>query len=127
MRRKTICISAAAILLAACLAGCGGEEQGRASSDPSVRPSAALPASHSPEVNVPNDAMDGGGAGGTNDTDNDGRPDASPDPSERVSGDGPLQDIGNAAGDLIQGAGEAVEDAGDAVGKAADRAGRAMK
>ena len=74
-----------------------------------------------------NDAMEGGGAGGTNHTDNDGQPDASPDHSDRVSGDGPLDDIGDAAGDLIEGAGDAVEDAGDAVGKAANRAGNAMK
>ena len=96
-----------AVLLAAfLLAGCAGETE--VPSD-HLTPSATLPASEKPSPTPPNDAMEGGGAGGTNDTDNDGVPDAGPSHSVRPSGDGPLEDIG------------------DAAGKAADRAGRAIQ
>ena len=66
-----------------------------------------------------NDAFHGGGAGGTNDRDNDGQPDSG-------AGSG-ADDIGRAAGDVVQGAGDAVRDAGDAIGDAADGVGRAMR
>ncbi|HIT32112.1 MAG TPA: hypothetical protein IAC25_04715 [Candidatus Enterenecus stercoripullorum] len=126
MKANHFTVLAAAILAAALLTGCSADQNGEAHTQ-DVRPSGTLRVSDDPEPSVSNDAMEGGGAGGTNDTDNDGQPDASPDHSGRVSGDGPLEDIGDAAGDLIEGAGDAVKDAGDAVGKAADRAGNAMK
>ena len=126
MKLKYLTVLSAAVLTAALLAGCGGDQDAERHSQ-DLSPSGTLRVSDEPEASVTNDAMEGGGAGGTNDTDNDGQPDASPDHSDRVSGDGPLDDIGDAAGDLIEGAGDAVEDAGDAGGKAANRAGNAMK
>ena len=75
-----------------------------------------------------NDAMQGGGAGGTNDLDNDGLPDGAGD-QDRDNHDGGdvIDDIGDAAGDLARGAGDVVRDAGDAVGDAADDVGRAVR
>lgn len=88
---------------------------------------------HTPSVTVPgnqenhNDAFEGGGAGGTEDNRNDDIHSEMPDASPHVSGDGVLDDIGDTAGDLVEGAGDAVRDAGDAIGDAANRAGNAMK
>ena len=126
MKLNYLTVLSAAVLAAAMLTGCG-EEQDAERHSQDLSPSGTLRVSEEPEASAANDAMEGGGAGGTNDTNNDGQPDSSPDHSDRVSGDGPLDDMGDAAGDLIEGAGDAVEDAGDAVGKAADRAGNAMK
>lgn len=77
-----------------------------------------------------NDAMQGGGAGGTNDLDNDGLPEGSGDSQSRNrsnNGGSVMDDIGDAAGDLARGAGNAVRDAGDAIGDAAGDVGRAMR
>ncbi len=126
MKANYFTVLAAVVLAAVLLTGCGADQNAEAHTQ-DVGPSGTLRVSDDPEPSVSNDAMEGGGAGGTNDTDNDGQPDASPDHSDRVSGDGPLEDIGDAAGDLIEGAGDAVKDAGDAVGRAADRAGNAIK
>jgi len=38
-----------------------------------------------------------------------------------------IDDIGDAAGDVVQGAGNAIDDVGDAIGDAANSAGRAMR
>ncbi len=111
---------AAALMLSVALMGCSADRKDPMHSQ-DLRPSASVPG-----TTAPNDAMSGGGAGGTNDQNNDGRPDATPDASDRVSGDGIIDDIGDAAGDLIEGAGDGLEDAGDAVGDAAGRVGRAM-
>ena len=73
-----------------------------------------------------NDAMQGGGAGGTNDLDNDGLPDGG-DRDGVNDGDKVVDDIGDAAGDLARGAGDVVRDAGDAIGDAANDVGRAMR
>ena len=52
---------------------------GCSSNDPVKTTPEAVPATQ-----VPNDADQGGGAGGTNDENNDGTPDSTPDPDERV-------------------------------------------
>lgn len=116
--RKLCCMLLAIAVMSASLAGCASNNRSEATHSPDVRPSAT--------ATLPNDAHQGGGAGGTNDTNNDGRPDAVPDASERVS-DGVLDDIGNAAGDVIEGAGDVIQGAGDAVGDAARRAGNALE
>lgn len=126
MKYRSIPILAAAVLTLMALIGCTAGSEGETHTQ-DVRPSATQRVSDAPHPSATNDAMEGGGAGGTNDTDNDGNPDAQPDHTARMSGDGPLDDLGDAAGDLMQGAGDAVENAGDAVGRAADRAGRAMQ
>ena len=71
------------------------------------------------ETNDGNDAFEGGGAGGTNDLDNDGQPD----PGDNSG----VDDIGRAAGDLARGTGDVARDAGDAIGDAIDNVGRAMR
>ena len=71
-------------------------------------------------------AFEGGGAGGTNDQNNDGLPDGSAGTGGQ-GGDSVMDDIGDAAGDLARGAGNAVRDAGDAIGDAARNVGRAMR
>ena len=127
MKRRHLTVLPAAVLTALLLAGCGGDQAGESSSlrvDPSA--SASLHVSDQPQSSVTNDAMEGGGAGGTNATNNDGHPEASRDHSAQSSGDTPLDDLGDAAGDLIEGAGDAAKDAGDAVGRAAEDAGDAV-
>lgn len=88
-----------------------------------------------------NDALQGGGAGGTNDLDNDGLPEGSGDSQSRSwtnnsnsqsqsrsnNGGSVMDDIGRAAGDLTRGAGNAVRDAGNAIGNAANDIGRAIR
>ena len=79
-----------------------------------------------------NDAMQGGGAGGTNDLDNNGLPDGSASVggqsrSRSNTGSRVMDDIGDAAGDLARGAGNAVRDAGNAIGDATSNVGRAMR
>ena len=77
-------------------------------------------------ADVGNDAAQGGGAGGTNDLDNDGVPDGSAGRSRAGVGRA-VDDIGDAAGDLARGAGNAVRDVGDAVGDAVSDVGRAVR
>ena len=83
-----------------------------------------------------NDAMQGGGAGGTNDQNNDGHPDSSAGVNGNDSGSTgstgtsvgrAADDIGRAAGDLARGAGNVVRDAGNAVGNAANNVGSTMR
>lgn len=126
MKRIWRSVPAALLALSVLLTGCGKDMEGETASQ-QPKPSVSLPIGTPQSPNAPNDAAEGGGAGGTNDTDNDGVPDVAPSHSETGDTDTPLDDLGDAAGDLIQGAGDAVEDAGDAVGKAADRAGRVIK
>ena len=115
-------------LVCVLLVGCSSDDEQhsqRVDNSPSVTQSG----DHSPRESANNDAYQGGGAGGTNDVDNDGQPESSAHPSahpsDRVSV-GPLDDIGDAAGDLIGGAGDAVRDVGDAIGDAANDADRAL-
>ena len=77
-------------------------------------------------ADVGNDAAQGGGAGGTNDLDNDGVPDGSAGRSRSGVGRA-VDDIGDAAGDLVRGAGNAVREVGDAVGDAVSDVGRAVR
>ena len=58
-----------------------------------------------PATQVPNDADQGGGAGGTSDKNNDGTPDSTPDPDERVEDglDDVKQDVENGVDDVKDG------------------------
>lgn len=98
-------------------AGINGTDQNSAGID-DARHSSSVQNS----ANVGNDAAQGGGAGGTNDRNNDGNPDRVPSNSGNM-----VDDIGDAAGDLARGAGNAVRDAGNAIGNAANDVGRAMR
>ena len=102
-----------AALMAVSLAGCSSKDT---EESPSVIPASQTPAG--------NDAFEGGGAGGTNDPDNDGSPE--PDHSQDVDGNDPMndveegvEDIGDAAGDIARGAGDAVGDVARGIGDAA--------
>ena len=66
---------------------------------------------------IDNDAAEGGGAGGVDDSGS-GR--------SRSRAGNVVDDIGDAAGDLTRGAGNVVRDAGNAIGNAANDIGRAM-
>lgn len=91
---------------------------------------------NSPGAGTGNDAMQGGGAGGTNDLDNDGFPDGSAgitgndSVNNDTAGSGAGQvadDIGRAAGDLARGVGNVARGTGDAIGNAANNVGNAMR
>ena len=98
-----------AVVMVFTLIGCS-RNRGNAenSAAPTGAPSATAPGNQ-------NDSFEGGGAGGTEDSQNSSRPDNSPEVSPNGDGDGLLNDIGDAAGDLMDGAGDALQDAGDAI------------
>ena len=117
MKAKYIAL-AMAVLLSFSFVGCSGRnESSNSSLAPTSSPAATTPGNQNDQSNH-NDALEGGGAGGTNDSGNSGQSNANPDPSARVSGNGVINDIGNAAGDLVEGAGNAIRDAGNAVDNA---------
>lgn len=128
---------AVALILAVALTGCSaGREENSApmtpssgvSGNPDSRNSAGVnTASPSASSNVGNDALNGGGAGGTNDLDNDGTPDGSAGVQGRSRGGSALDDVGDAAGDVLRGAGDIARDAGNAIGNAANDVGSAMR
>lgn len=146
--KKSVIAWAAALALAFSLAGCGssaGMNGSAVNSDDPARGSAGIENGDSRESARPtpdvNDAEDGGGAGGTNDVDNDGMPEtrAQSDAYDRAhggiddegrivdnGGDSVMDDIGNAAGDVARGAGDAVGDAARGIGDAARDAGNAI-
>lgn len=119
---------AMAFVLALALTGCSANRDGDV--NPAESANNGIGSTSSPDAGGANgnDAMMGGGAGGTNDLDNDGLPEDSGDSQSRSNNGGNvMDDIGDAAGDLARGAGNAVRDAGDAIGDAANDVGRAMR
>ncbi len=131
--KKRMIAWAAALALALALTGCTAGRDSGAAADPN-RGGAGTGESGVHESARPtpdvNDAEDGGGAGGTNDVDNDGKPEteAQARAYDRTHG-GAMDDAGNAVGDaargigdgvgdIVRGAGNAIRDAGDAVGDA---------
>ena len=125
MKKRSFAL-AAAFVLAMALTGCSASRESN-----TMQPSHSVSGNHSDARNSDwldgtadgNDAFQGGGAGGTNDRNNDGLPDGSIGSDVGQTAD----DIGRAAGDLTQGAGDAVRDAGDAIGNAADDIGQNMR
>ena len=117
MKKRSFALVMAFVLTLA-LTGCSAGREGN-----TLEPSHSLTGGHSDAYGTDNgnDAFQGGGAGGTNDRNNDGLPDSSS--GVRQAAD----DIGRAAGDLARGAGDAARDVGDAIGDAADNVGRAMR
>lgn len=114
MKHITITLSLMAVT-ALMLTGCMG---GKAEPSPSPSPSPSPTPSVRPVT--PDDSFQGGGAGGTNDTDYDGHPDSSATPSDSL-----LDDMGDAAGDMMEGAGNALDDAASGVGDALQDTGNA--
>lgn len=131
-------VFAIACVMALSLTGCFASRDDENSSAP-VEPTHSMPSDYSSYppsagmddvrnsagVGTGNDAMQGGGAGGTNDQDNNGLPDDVD--IQNYTGGGVGDDIGDAAGDLTRGAGNVIRDAGDAIGDAANDVGRAMR
>ena len=125
MKKRSFAL-AMAFVLTLVLTGCSA---GRESN--TMQPSHSVPGSDRDERNSAviggtadgNDAFQGGGAGGTNDRNNDGLPDGGAGSDAGQAAD----DIGRAAGDLARGAGDAARDAGDAIGDAADNVGRSAR
>ena len=116
MKKKSFALTAA-FLLALALTGCSADRESH-TLEPSHSVHDSDDARNSDWIGGTddgNDAFEGGGAGGTNDRDNDGRPDGSigSDVEEDVD------DIGRDAGDLAR-------DAGDSIGDAVDDVDRAM-
>lgn len=99
------------LALAACFvfAGC--------SSKPAEMTPDVIPASQ-----TPNDANQGGGAGGTSDQNNDGEPDATPGPDERVEDgmDDMKDDIEDGVDDVKNSVQEGMDDAKRGIEDAAD-------
>ena len=101
---------------------------GCSSNDPVKTTPEAVPATQ-----VPNDADQGGGAGGTNDENNDGTPDSTPDPDERVEDglaavqvagymDDIKQDVENGVDDVKDDVEQGVDDVKRGIDDAADKA-----
>ena len=117
--KKRSFVLAMAFVLALALTGCSANREGGIANPGHDYDDAR----NSDRIDDGNDAFHGGGAGGTNDWNNDGLPDGSVG-SDVEQG---VDDIGRTAGDLARGVGDAARDAGDAVGNAADNVGRAMR
>ena len=119
MKKKSFALAmvfALMLALTGCSAGREGHTLGPVGSD-----------SGAYETDDGNDAFEGGGAGGTNDRDNDGRPDSSADPDDHSGVGKAADEIGRAAGDLARGAGDMARDAGDAIGDVVDDIDRDMR
>ena len=112
MKKKSFAL-ATAFVLTLILTGCSASREGN-----TLSPSHGVTGSDSGvyETNGGNDAFQGGGAGGTNDRNNDGLPD-----------NGADSGVGQAVDDIGRDVGDAFRDAGDAIGDAADDVGRAMR
>ena len=137
MKQRLAALAAAAALVI-CLTGCsvGNESEDINSAAPSPTTS-VIPSDNLPQ----NDANEGGGAGGTNDSGNgmngDNNSMHSNTPGTGSNGqngsgngtnhdDGVLDNAGDAVGDLIEGVGNGVDNALDGVGDAVRNGGRAI-
>ena len=115
MKKRSFALTMALVLTLA-LTGCSANREGN-----TLDPSHSVTGGHNDARNTDglddgNDAFQGGGAGGTNDRDNDGRPDS-----------GANSGVGQAVDDIGRDAGDVVRDAGDAIGDAVDDVGRTMR
>lgn len=113
MRRRRYALALLSVWMVGNLLGCSSTE-----SEPTPE---VIPASQ-----APNDTFEGGGAGGTNDQDNDGMPEATLSPEEKVEDevgndmDDVKEDIQDGMDDIKEGTKEAIDDAGDAVERGMD-------
>ncbi len=129
MNMKRILTGAAlslALTVALCACSTGSRDDNAANSD---RPSASPSQSVTP-TDPGNDAMNGGGAGGTNDVDNDGLPEPGANGADTgltagMTGAGADGEEGS-LGDMVGNAGRSIRQAGDDLGNAAKNAGRAI-
>lgn len=112
---------AVAFVFALALTGCSANRDEEHSAP--VEPTYTQPGASHTVPSGGSDAMEGGGAGGTNDRDNNGLPDGG---TVNDGAGNAVDDIGDAAGDLTRGAGNVIRDAGNAIGDAANGVGRAM-
>ena len=117
MKKRSFAL-AMAFALTLGLTGCSASRE-----DNTLEPSHSVAGSHNDARNTDglddgNDAFEGGGAGGTNDRDNDGHPDSGAGSDDRSGVGRAVDDIGRDAEDLARGAGDAIGDAVDNVGRA---------
>lgn len=128
MKQKYFAL-AAACAVALALTGCSAGRNDN-SAEP-VAPTNSLTADSNDRASagVPNDAAQGGGAGGTNAKPENSYHQNNVPGSESMpsDGDGLVDDIGDAAGDVARGAGDMVRGAGNAIGDAAGDVDRAMR
>ena len=117
MKKRSFAL-AAAFVIALALTGCSASRENN-----TMQPSHSVSGADSDARNSDwhgtvdgNDAFQGGGAGGTNDRNNDGLPDGS------IG-----SDVGQAADDIGRAAGDAARDAGNAIGDAVDGVGQNMR
>ncbi len=112
MKTRYLLITAAVLMIFS-LVGCSRRDESAPSSSPShmVSPTPGTSFSLPPE----NDAMEGGGAGGTNDPDSGLGGEPAPTQSAGPDGNDIMDDIEDGVNDMIDGAGEAVDDAIDGV------------
>ena len=111
-KRSFALVSTFALALA--LTGCSASRESN-----TAQPSHSVAGSDSGvyETDGGNDALQGGGAGGTNDRNNDGLPDGSAGFDDQSGND---SGVGQAADDIGRAAGDLAHDAGDAIGDAVD-------
>lgn len=124
---------AAALVLSLSLAGCSAKNNPQNSTEPNTNGNhSVMPDTTHSDVLPGNDANEGGGAGGTvegeNGMHNDGNDNHNNinNTDNNNTDDGTLNDIGDAAGDMIEGAGDAVGDVMDGAGNAARKSGDAI-
>ena len=132
MKQRFILL-AAVMVLGICLVGCSSRNEPVNTDEPNSNNTHSVTPDTTPSVipsdNLPNnDAAEGGGAGGTNDSgngmfdDNNNGNHNGNNGNQTDNGtnrdDGALDDIGDAAGDVMDGIGDAVQEGGDAVGGA---------
>lgn len=113
MMKRALTVITLSLVLMLSLASCGKRD-----SDSAHTPNIS-PAPSASQNTVPNDAFNGGGAGGTNDLDNDGRPDATL-PGHTDEENDILDNIGDAMEDIADGIADGVGDVASGIGDAGD-------
>lgn len=146
MKRRSVLLFSA-LVLGICLVGCASRNKPTSTDTPGTDNTHSITPDTTPSV-IPddylpgNDANEGGGAGGTDDSDNgmfDENMDHQNDVGKDHNGvddnttndgthrdDGVLDDVGDAAGDLAHGAGDAMDGIGDALQKGGNAVGRTI-
>lgn len=117
--KKSLALLALTLTLALALTGCG-KKQTTETIPPAVSPTPSAVPSPTLTPAPGDDSMEGGGAGGTNDLDNDGQPDSAESGSGAVTSESPL---GKAGRSVERGVKRAADDIRDA----AENAGRIVK
>lgn len=111
MMKRALTVIVLSLVLMLSLASCGKRDSD-ATHTPSLSPAPSVS-----QDTGPNDAFDGGGAGGTNDLDNDGHPDAAL-PGHTDGENDILDDIGDAMEDIADGVADGADDVANGIDNA---------